>query len=135
MDLPMSWTSALSAILLGALLLLPPQLQAQGWVITGTVADALGSPIPQADLDLFNDLAPSVEILVSGDTAGPDGTFSMTILEAVPAGTFSLQVDPPPGFLSTTSHSPSPEIWMWESSTSAVAGSSAESSTTPTAIP
>ncbi len=102
MDLPMSWTSVLSAILLGALLLLPPQLQAQGWVITGTVADALGSPIPQADLDLFNDLAPSVEILVSGDTAGPDGTFSMTILEAVPAGTFSLQVDPPPGFLSTT---------------------------------
>jgi len=103
MKLPMSWTSALGAILLGALLLLlPPQLQAQGWVISGTVADALGSPIPQADLDLFNDLAPSVAIAVSGDTTGPDGTFSMTILEAVPAGAFSLQVDPPPGFMSTT---------------------------------
>lgn len=102
MKLPMSWTSALGAILLGALLLLPPQLQAQGWVISGTVADALGSPIPQADLDLFYDLAPSVEIAVSGDTTGPDGTFSMTILDPVPAGAFSLQVDPPPGFLSTT---------------------------------
>ena len=101
MKLTMSWTAALGAILLGALLL-PPQLQAQGWVISGTVADALGSPIPQADLDLFSDLAPSVEIAVSGDTTGPDGTFSMTILDAVPAGAFSMQVEPPPGFLSTT---------------------------------
>ncbi|MDE0960390.1 MAG: hypothetical protein OSB09_06385 [Planctomycetota bacterium] len=98
----MSGIPWLRGLLLGSLLLLAPQLEAQGWVISGTVSDAVGSPIPQADLDLFNDLAPSVHIMVSGDTTGLDGTFSMTILEAVPVGAFSLQVDPPPGFMSTT---------------------------------
>ncbi len=77
-------------------------VEAQGWIISGTVADAAGGPIAGADLDLFSDLAPTTQIIVTGDTTGVDGTFSMVVVEAVAPGAFSLQVDPPPGFLSTT---------------------------------
>ena len=80
----------------------PTIVEAQGWIISGTVADAAGGPIAGADLDLFSDLAPTTQIIVTGDTAGVDGTFSMVVVEAVAPGAFSLQVDPPPGFMSTT---------------------------------
>lgn len=79
-----------------------PILEAQGWIISGTVADAAGGPIAGADLDLYSDQAPNTQIIVTGDTTTADGTFSMVIVEAVAPGAFSLQVDPPPGFMSTT---------------------------------
>ncbi|MEE2856743.1 MAG: hypothetical protein VX949_05030 [Planctomycetota bacterium] len=81
---------------------IPTFVESQGWVISGTVADAAGGPIAGADLDLFSDLAPTTQIIVTGDTTGVDGSFSMVVVEAVAPGAFSLQVDPPPGFLSTT---------------------------------
>ncbi len=77
-------------------------VEAQGWIISGTIADAAGGPIAGADLDLYSNLAPTTQILVTGDTTGVDGAFSMVVVEAVAPGAFSLQVDPPPGFLSTT---------------------------------
>ncbi len=77
-------------------------LFAQGWVITGTVTDAVGSPIAGVDLDLVNPLQPGTIILISGDTTLLDGSFNLVVLDAIPAGSYSLQVEPPPGFMGTT---------------------------------
>ncbi len=77
-------------------------LYSQGWVISGTVTDAVGSPIAGVDLDLVNPLQPGTIILISGDTTLLDGSFSLVVLDAIPAGTYSLEVEPPPGFMGTT---------------------------------
>lgn len=90
------------ALLLGLfLLLIPAQIQAQNWLISGYILDSAGGPVEGVDLDLIDPDSPNSEIPVSGDSTASDGSFSMTISITIPAGTYSLQVNPPAGFLSS----------------------------------
>lgn len=79
----------------------PAEALSQNWVISGTVLDSAGGPIPGTDLDLIDPNFPAVEIPVSGDSTGVDGAFNLTILTTIPAGTYCLEFNPPPGYVSS----------------------------------
>ncbi|MGE4620218.1 MAG: carboxypeptidase-like regulatory domain-containing protein, partial [Planctomycetota bacterium] len=74
---------------------------AQNWIISGTVLDAAGGAISGVDLDLVDPANSNVEIPISGDNTDVNGVFSLTVLTTLVPETYILQINPPPGFLST----------------------------------
>ncbi|MCA8962155.1 MAG: hypothetical protein KDC38_16630 [Planctomycetes bacterium] len=74
--------------LCAALLCASTSVEAQGWVISGTVVGEGGAPLAGVDIDLFMGGTEITDL--TQDFTGPDGTFSFTILVAVPIGTYSL---------------------------------------------
>ncbi len=86
-----------ACFLVGCAFLVSPRiLDAQSWVISGAVTDTAGSPIAGADIDI----APSgggLDLSLSGDATGVDGTFSLTILDVVLSGFYDIQINPPVG--------------------------------------
>ncbi len=91
------------AIILSILTFFAPEdALSQNWIISGTVLDSAGGPIQGADLDLIDPDLPTVEVPITADNTAVDGSFSLVILTTLPAGTYSLQVNPPPGYVSTT---------------------------------
>ncbi|MGE4602116.1 MAG: hypothetical protein AAEJ65_04355, partial [Planctomycetota bacterium] len=95
-----SCNAAVVHLLAYLLLLVPAPVVAQNWVISGIILDSAGGPIQGADLDLFDPDSPATEIPVTGDTTDTNGSFSMLITTTIPNGTYTLEINPPPGFLS-----------------------------------
>ena len=96
-----SCNAAVVHLLAYLLLLVPAPVVAQNWVISGVILDSAGGPIQGADLDLFEPDTPATEIPVTGDSTDTSGSFSMLITTVIPNGTYTLEINPPPGFLST----------------------------------
>lgn len=75
-------------------------LHAQTWVITGTVTDAAGGPIPAVDIDLVDPLNPALAISLTGDSTDLNGVFSATVLSNIATGEYILQFEPTSAHLS-----------------------------------
>ncbi|MAJ28278.1 hypothetical protein CBD41_02530 [bacterium TMED181] len=74
------------------------ELYSQTWTISGVVVDAAGGPIVGVDLDLVDPASPATVIPITGDTSGIDGSFLISINATIPAGSYTLQLEP------TTAH-------------------------------
>lgn len=97
--------SLFSTVIVALLCMMPSTLQGQV-IINGTVTDAIGTGISGVDFDLAP-VAGGTSLSLSGDVSGINGAFSITILQGAGhspynPGMYSLQMNPPPGFLSRT---------------------------------
>ncbi len=69
----------------------------QGWMVSGQVTDGLGLGIGGVDIDIVSDTT-GIEVLgISGDTTDVDGSFVVTINEAIPVGNYEIFFTPDVG--------------------------------------